>query len=52
MASDPGAADRHDADALVRPVTESLAVTQLARVEAGDVAGEVVVLLRPVADQR
>ena len=45
-------ADGHDADTLVIAVAELPAVTELARIEAGDVAGEVVVLLRPVADQR
>ena len=53
---DPGAADGDDADLLVGPVAElgsqRVAVGELGGVEAGDVAGEVVVLLGPVADRR
>ncbi len=52
VAADAGAADGHDAQAFVVAVAERLAVGELAGVEAGDVAGEVVVLLGPVADQR
>ena len=52
MAADSRAAHRHDADALVGPVAEQFAVAEPARVETGDVAGEVVVLLGPVADWR
>src|SRR4029453_12350500 len=46
----------HDADPLVGPVPEApaqlLAVADAGRVEPGDVAGEVVVVLDPVADRR
>ena len=52
MGPDPRPADGHDADALVVAVAELTAVAQVARVEAGHVAGEVVVLLGPVADLR
>src|SRR5271165_1661140 len=47
VAADSRAAHGHDADALVGVVAESLAVPELARVEASDIAGEVVVLLGP-----
>ena len=54
--ADAGAADRHDAHPLVRPVAElgaqRVAVGDLGRVEAGDVAGEVELPLGPVSDGR
>ena len=56
VGADAGAADGDDADLLVGAVAElgaqRVAVGELCRVEAGDVAGEVEVLLGPVADQR
>ncbi len=55
MPAHAGAADRDDANLLGRPVPELgaqlLAVGEGGRVEARDVAGEVEVLLRPVADE-
>ena len=54
--ADARAAHRDDAHLLVGPVAElarrRCAVRELLRIEAGDVAGEVVVRLGPVADQR
>jgi hypothetical protein len=50
--ADPRAPDGHDADLLVVAVPECLAVAERCRVEPRHVAGEVVVLLGPFADQR
>ena len=54
--SDSGTAGRDDAHLLVGPVAElgaeRIAIGDLSRVEAGDVAGELEALLGPVADRR
>jgi hypothetical protein len=52
VAADARAADGDDAHAFVVAVAERAAVGWLGWVEAGDVAGEVVVLAGPVADGR
>ena len=53
---DPGAAGGDDADLLVGRVAElgaeRVAIGDLGGIEAGDVAGELEVLLGPVADRR
>src|SRR5690349_4616187 len=47
-----GSARGDDADLLVRAVAERLPITEVARLEAGDVPGERKALVRPLGNRR